>query len=303
MLKIALLGDVHLKQSNLYKEFEANRFKLLCNTISAKEYDVVIFIGDLLDKARPSLEEILLLSEGLSSIQARKIVLDGNHEAVSKSTSTYDYINVPNLEYMSFDKLTLEGVSIFLMGYKRLKDYLLVPKSDILLSHFRSNFGFIKEEVDTEAISKKASTVILGDIHKRHNPLPNVTYTGSPYGVHFSKEQTQHGYIELLLDKGKYTFRHIDLELPTLIIKEIDAKDINTINPMDNLIRVKVRGSSEELEALPSIKNVQYITSLVLREQETQVIHKTDILETLISIVGDDTHSRGLLTRIHKEIT
>lgn len=303
MVKIALLGDVHLKQSKLYKEFEANRFKLLCKTISAKEYDIVIFIGDLLDKARPSLEEIALLTEGLSYIKSRKIVLDGNHEAVSKSTCTYDYIDIPDLEYQEFTQMNIEGVSLFLMGYKRLKDYLLVPKSDILLSHFRSNFGIIKEEADTESIAKKANTVFLGDIHQRHSPLSNVFYTGSPYGIHFSKEQHKQGYIELEISNKEYKYTYCDLDLPTLVIKDIEAKDASTLDPKDNILRVRVKGSSEELEALPNIPNVQYITSLVLREVQTQVISKTDILESLIHIVGDDKESRNLLTRIYKEIT
>jgi len=303
MLKIALLGDVHLSQSKLNKEFEANRFMLLCESISTKEYDVVIFTGDLFDKARPSLEEVSLLTEGLNKIKARKIVLDGNHEAVTKTSSTYDYIDIKGLEYKAFDRLELEGVSLFLLGYKRLKDYLLAPKSDILLTHFRSDFGIIKEEVDTLAISKKATKVFLGDIHQRYSPLGNVHYTGSPYGVHFSKEQPTHGYIELVVSDGSYTYEYVDLDLPTKVILEVLPKDVHKIDTKGNLLRVRVKGTSEELERLPEIPNVQYITQLSLREEVTQVTHKADILESLLSIVGDDAESRGLLTRIYKEIT
>jgi DNA repair exonuclease SbcCD nuclease subunit len=302
MTRVALVGDVHLTLSK-NKEFEANRFELLCKTLNTKEYDKVIFMGDLLDRARPSLEELSLLRKGLLSIEAEKIIIDGNHEAVTKDSCTYDYLDIPNVSYKEFEMDYLDDVSVFFMGYKRLKDYLLIPKTFILLSHFRSNFGIIKEEVDTLAISKKAKQVFLGDIHQRHQPIDNVVYTGSPYGIHFSREAHKHGYIELTLDKGTFTYSYVDLELPTKRIINATTDTINECINDKDLFRINVTGNSKELEELPQIGNVQYVTQLILQEAEVTIDTKTDMLESLISIVGESLETRRVLSKVYKEIT
>ena len=301
MVKIALLGDIHLSQSK-HKDFEANRFLALCDILSIKKYDWVIFMGDLLDKARPSLEELKLLKEGLNKIHAKKIVLDGNHEAVTKDSSTYDYIDIEGLDYVPYEALDIEGVKIHTMGYKNINKYLLLPRCDILLSHFRSNFGIIKEEVSTEEISKKANTVFLGDIHQVYSPLPNVHYTSSPYGIHFSKENHKHGYVELMVDNGTYEFCNVELDLPTKLILDLPIKACNSIKDTNNLVRVRVTGTSEELESLPRYSNVQYVVSLRLHEEEAKIHHKTDILESLLEIVSDTKEARSLLSRIYQEL-
>lgn len=304
MVKIALVGDVHLTQSK-HKEFEANRFVSLCNTISTKKYDMVIFMGDLFDKARPSLEEIQLLQScifKLNTTGTQTLVLDGNHEAVTKDSSTFDYLRIEGLEYLPYDLLDIEGVKIHTLGYSNLNKYILLPKCDILLSHFRSNMGIIKEEISTQEVSKKAHTVFLGDIHQAYSPLPNVHYTSSPYGIHFSKENHKHGYIELILDNGKYEFSRVSLDLPTKIILDLSTKQCSSIKDTQNLLRVRVVGTSEELEALPKYSNVQYVMSLVLKQEDVQIHHKTDILEALISIVGDSNEARALLSKVYSSI-
>ena len=305
MTRIALLGDIHVTQSK-NKEFEANRFLELCSTISAKEYDYVIFTGDLFDRARPSLEEISLVRKGLSMITTTKIVLDGNHEAVTKDSSTYDYIDIHELQYMPFNKLKIEGVELFLLGYKHINNYITVPKCDILLSHFRSNFGIIKEEVNVQAIASKAYLyTILGDIHQFYSPMDSVHYTSSPYGIHFSKEQYKQGYIELIIDGTIVTKNEIVLNLPTKIILDMTPEEIaHNILKLDtrHLYRIRVKGTSEELENLPTIPNIQFITQLTLLEEESKVEINVDILEALITLVGDTKDVRNVLTKIYKEL-
>lgn len=308
MVKIALVGDVHLTQSK-HKEFAANRFAALCGTISTKKYDMVIFMGDLFDRARPSLEEIQLLQFCIMKLNdrgVRTLVFDGNHEAVTKDSSTFDYLRIEGLEYLPYDLLDIEGVKIHTLGYSNLSKYILLPKCDILLSHFRSNFGIIKEEISTEEVSKKANIVFLGDIHQEYSPLPNVHYTSSPYGIHFSKENHKHGYVELVVNNGTYEFSRVPLDLPNKLILELDASSISKVTPNGNLLRIKVKGTPEELESLPRVPNVQYITSLKLKEETSLVSTKSikaNILESTIELVGDTLESRELLTRIYKEVT
>lgn len=304
MVKIALVGDVHLTQSK-NKEFEANRFLTLCDTISTKKYDMVIFMGDLFDRARPSLEELKLLKEGLSKLRTVKLVIDGNHEAVTKDSSTYDYVDIDGLSYRPYHILDIEGVKIHTLGYKNLSKHLVLPKCDILLSHFRSNMGIIKEEVSTEEIAKKANIVFLGDIHQEYSPLPNVHYTSSPYGIHFAKEDHKHGYIELVVNNGTYEFSRVQLELPTKRVLSLSAQECHNISNTTDLLRVRVVGSTEELEGLPRYRNVHYVTSLVLKEEATELTpkaHKADVLESLIANVGDTDEVRKVLTRVYQDM-
>lgn len=305
MTRLALIGDVHLTQSK-NKEFEANRFLLLCKTINTKEYDMVIFMGDLFDRARPTLEEIAIVRQGIALIDSTCVVLDGNHEAVNKTESTYDYIDIPRLAYLPFNMLQLEGLNVFLMGYKHINNYVMVPKCDILLSHFRSNMGIIKEEVPTEEIAKRANLVtFLGDIHQEYSPLSNVHYTSSPYGIHFSKEQHTHGYIELSINEGTYEYKREALKLPTKVILDMTPLEIrDNILKLDtkNLYRIRVQGTSEELEKLPELPYVQYITSLTLKEEDVTIDTKTDILEALIAIVGEAQDVRYILTQVYNDL-
>lgn len=308
MVRIALLGDVHLAL-NKNSEFERNRFLELIKTISIKKYDVVIFTGDLLDKARPSLEELQLLQFSilnLNHLGVRTIVLDGNHEAVDKNSSTYDYVKLEGLEYLPNDSLEYEGVTINTLGYSNLIKYPLLKKSDILLSHFRSDFGIIKEEIDVKAISKKADLVILGDIHQRYSPYENVHYTGSPYSIHFTSQSHKYGYIELTIDSGSYKHEYVDLELPCKKIISITQDDLESaLTNTKDLLRIKIQGTSKELECLPKQDNVTYITSLTISEQTTNIestsIGITDIVGSLVSYLGEP--SREVLTNIYKEIT
>lgn len=305
MTRIALLGDIHVTQGK-NKEFEANRFLELCSSISDKGYDYVIFMGDLFDKARPSLEEISLVRKGLGLIVATKIVLDGNHEAVTKDTSTYDYIDIPDLHYKPYNSMLIEDIEVFLLGYKHISNYITIPKCDVLLSHFRSNFGIIKEEVNVQAIASKASLyTFLGDIHQVYSPMDNVHYTSSPYGIHFSKEQHKHGYIELVIDGIAISRKNIILDLPTKIILDMTPTEIaHNILKLDtkHLYRIRVKGTSEELEKLPQLNYVQYITQLTLLEETSNVEINTDILEAIITLVGESKDVRSVLTKIYKEL-
>lgn len=305
MPRIALIGDVHVTQSK-NKDFEAKRFLELCSCIGAKGYDTVIFMGDLFDRARPSLEEISLVRKGLDLISATKIVLDGNHEAVSKDSSTYDYIYIPGLQYKAFDKIQVGEFSMFLLGYKNINNYVTIPKCDIILSHFRSNFGIIKEEINVQAIASKASLyTILGDIHQAYSPMDDVYYTSSPYGIHFSKEQHKHGYIELTINDNYLTYDRVILDLPTKIILDMTPNDIvHNILKLDtrHMYRIRVTGTAEELEKLPVLPNIQYITQLTMLEEESKVEVNMDILESLISLVGESKDVRKVLTEIYKEL-
>lgn len=310
MVRIAVLGDVHIRlpknQDSVEYIEDISRYNSMFDYVENCKYDLVIFAGDLFDKARPSLEEIKYVCDRLARLPS-SIIIDGNHEAVTKTSSTYDYIHIPNTTIMNYDVLTIENTSIRFMGYKHLANHIIVPKSDILISHFRSNVGaFIKEEVPVKEIAKRFKDVILGDIHSMYNPEPNVWYTSSPYGLHYSKSKEKYGYIELVIDSDKYTIDRVELNLPRKIKIEANYDDvIKLVN--DSLVDrylIEVEGTLDELSNLPKHRLVKYITKLANNEVEVDNVKlkRANVLDTLELLIPEST-TTNVLSTIYKEVS
>jgi hypothetical protein len=289
MTRIAIVGDGHIrlpknKDSVEYIE-DVKRYEMLRKSLVNGNYQCVVFVGDLFDKARPSLEEIQFVTEFVKDLP-NVILIDGNHEAVTKHTSTYDYVSIPNTSYMPLDRLLIEGVTIQTFGYKHLADYKYINKADILLSHFRCNLGFIKEEVPVAEIAKRFKDVILGDIHQTYNPLPNVHYTSSPYALHYKKTQDVHGYIELLIDKDEYKIKRVKLDLPTKYKVELSPSELIKLVSTDVVDRyiVEVEGTLEEIKSLPNHPLIKIVPKLRQLNVSTST-HGNERKDTLDTIV------------------
>ena len=132
-MKVAIVGDVHLTLRK-YKEFEENRFKLLINELIAAKPHIVIFAGDLLDHARPTLEEIELMYYGIDKLKASSIkvqIISGNHEIMNimdpnDPTYTSDK-NLPhNKKYFSQTTFINEYIA---------NSYAWIKLNDIMIAH------------------------------------------------------------------------------------------------------------------------------------------------------------------------
>lgn len=307
MTRIAIIGDGHIrlpknKESIDYIE-DVKRYEILRESLVKGNYKYIVFVGDLFDKARPSLEEIQYVTEFVKDLP-NVIIIDGNHEAVTKDTSTYDYIHIPNTTYMPLDRLLIEGVTIQTFGYKHLKDYKYINKADILLSHFRCSLGIIKEEVPVAEIAKKYKDVILGDIHQMYNPLPNVWYTSSPYALHYKKAQDTHGYIELIVEKAEYQINRVTLDMPTKYKLELSSVELLQLlaNPIVDRYIVEVEGTLEEIKALPSHPLVKIIPKLrQLKPIDRPEVEHKDALDMILNLLPDGLQT-GIIEKIYKEV-
>lgn len=270
---LAILGDVHIhlpknKDSIEYRE-DVKRYEKLKESLIESNCDYVIFAGDLFDKARPSLEEIQYVTEFVKDLHKANtklevIIIDGNHEAVTKGTSTYDYIQIPYTKYIPLGKLKINQTDIQFFGYKHLKDYLYTPKADILISHFRCNVGVIKEEVPLNKIAPRYKDVILGDIHMMYNPLPNVWYTSSPYGLHYTASPQKHGYIKLTVKPQGYSIDRIELNLPQKLKLSLTPSEYTELlsTELEHRYVIEVTGTLQELKDLPKHELVRLIPKL-----------------------------------------
>lgn len=264
-MKIAVLADIHVRLVH-NREFEVKRFTSLMSEVAAAGYHTVVIAGDLFDFARPSLEEIKLVRDGLISLLRSSVtnifIIAGNHEAVTKANSTYDYLEFGDIASVFTDitTTTFGDVTIKFCPWNKLSSLATSDgKASVLISHFRSNYGpYIKEEVKTKDLCKPFKLTILGDIHHRHSPLPNVVYTGSPYSTKFVAVGEKYGFLELDTDTLKY--RYIDLDLPSKYKFECTPRDIVDIQNRysNHLLKLVVTGTTEELESLVKYPNVIY---------------------------------------------
>lgn len=291
---VAIVGDVHLHLRK-YPEFEAKRFTQLIAKLAVSKTNTIIFSGDLLDHARPTLEEIQLLNSQLKLLKdsgKTVYIISGNHENVTKESSTYDYI-VVNAIYVK----DLEIGKIRMLGWDTIKSKQY-PKSlnkSVLITHLRCNIGLIQEEYPILELSTKYNIVFMGDIHQRYSPYNNVHYTSSPYSTKFSnKPISGYGYIEL--DSSTLAWKYIDLDLPSKVKRICKFKDIKKVlkGLEKHLVKLEVSGTTAELQSLVDTNNVLYVKQIELESLSVlQCTKSSDALDGLIDYVVDTEVMKG----------
>lgn len=299
-MNIAIVGDVHLSLRK-HKEFEENRFKLLIDELINKKPNIVVFAGDLLDKPNPTLEEQQLLLYAIHRLRARNItvkIISGNHEAVTGTTSTYDFIFPYDNTYVNKCRLynlksTTPDLGIVLNGWTTVKVSNHEKTDDILITHLRANHGLIKEEFNIKELSEKYSQVFMGDLHFRYSPYDNVHYTSSPYSTKFTdKPLSDYGYI--MLDTVTKNWMYIDLQLPCKVKIASKAKDVEkVIKGLDkHLIKVEVSGTLEELKTLKEYTNVIYVKEVLDISTISVKSVKSNTLDSLEDYIEESGFSK-----------
>lgn len=290
MTKIAIVSDIHLKLRK-HKAFELDRFELLVDELKNSDADIIIIDGDLLNHAVPTLEEIRAIHEmSLSLGNKRVILLAGNHEAVTKDTSTYDFVPFPNFEFISTHKpVQVEDVWINLCSWGSIKKLQDLPSADILISHYRSAMeGLYDEEVDTSEFTSKYDLVLLGDIHSRYSPEPHVHYTGSPYNIAFSRRPEEGGYVMLTIQDDKYGWYYKNLDLPRKIRVDLVAEELPSFKPeARHLYTIHLSGSLDQLSGVRDYANVIFVKYVAL--EDAPEVDKIAVVEskTFIDALAD----------------
>lgn len=298
-MKIAILADIHLKLRS-YKEFETERFNSLITHLVSCKYEMVVFSGDLFDFARPTLEEQQLVYGGIKTLSdvSRIYIIAGNHEAVTKTTSTYDYIGfAPYATVVEMDVIRVGGTSITLCDWLNIDSLKHTTGTDVLISHWRSNYGIVTEELNTNSITKKYNITILGDIHHRYSPNGTTHYCGSPYSTKFVQPaEDQFGY--LVLDLASLTHEYKNLDLPCKYKFNCTPSEVGGIVEEFNkhLLKISVIGTTEELEKLVKYKNVIYNLVPIHKEELIIKQHNTTSKSNVASTHG--THNTSIIDHI-----
>lgn len=259
-MKIAIVSDVHLKLRR-DKDFELSRFNLLIQNLKQSPSDIIIFNGDLLDNARPTLEEIKAISNALVELKDKCVyIIGGNHEAVTKVRSTYDYLPLNVCRSNKVHKLVIEGITLHLVHWDSIHKIHLIENSDVLISHYRSKVeGLYNEEVDTSFVNN-FKLILLGDIHSRYSPATNVFYTGTPYDIAYTKSKEPNGYVMLNVANGEYDWHYVDLDLPKKVRIDVSVDNYKDLKlNAEYLYKIHVTGTLDALKGIEAPRNVTIV--------------------------------------------
>lgn len=221
-MKAIFIADIHIKlgQRNVPREWQKNRMLQLAEELP--ESDLLIIAGDLLDTAKPSLEEVGLMYEFLSVLKPKYktdiLLIPGNHEMETKSRDCYSNIEEMLLDLhvnVIQDFTTLYGFDF--IPYNIIKNEWPTPQSKLAVTHVRGEIPpHVKPEIPLEKFSAYKK-VFTGDLHSHKNSQRNLYYPGSPVTTSFHRSESSgaNGYFTIDTETGEHTWT--ELFLPQLI--------------------------------------------------------------------------------------
>ena len=294
---ISIAGDIHLSLRNKdLEEWERDRFLQLFTTLANDGSDIVVLSGDIFDKAVATLFEIAVFFEGIDILKSagkEVVIIDGNHEELSKDQTTFDMLPHEGFKRIKADCIEFDYCYVWLVGHPHIK-YLESPdfpmirdRDNILISHYRSDIGFAPEEIDNSKISDMFSDVILSDIHFKLQPADNIRYTSSPYGITYTTKK-EYGYVQLLIEEDTYEIRDIELNLPSkekITVKKDELDD--TLAGLDDQNRYKIEVIGEsDTETLEKLKGYDNILKFSFSET-----HKDELIEDITDEIRVELHN------------
>jgi DNA repair exonuclease SbcCD nuclease subunit len=301
--KIAVVGDIHINASK-FPEFESKRLLYINRRVNLQAPDLIILNGDVFDKAEPSFLEIKLFYEFIERFSAPVIVLGGNHENISETTTTYDFLPQHSFLYIKKGLLTIGKNRFYLVEHSKINEICKLDLSsrfnNYLISHYRSAIKFAPAEVNNECISRKFNYVILSDIHFRYKPYINIEYTSSPTPVKFEPE-VKNGFLLLTvseesLEKIEFienkSYKKVRLDVTKENLEEV-KKEIKEKSTWLFKLFADSSLTEEEILELKSFENVYN----VFRENSTFGVDEENI-NSILKEVKESAKSNDLMAII-----
>jgi len=221
----------------------------------------------------PTMDELEVYFDLVSSIKIPCIIYAGNHEALKKDTTFFtslkrstqrlnklvtvidDYYSIDNMDFIPYNKL------------KEFENAPHLVHGDICFTHVRGEIPpHVKPELDLELFDRW-KVVLAGDLHSYENSQRNILYPGSPATTSFHRNNVDTGVI--ILDTNSLEHEWRKLKLPQLIRKTIKAGEEMPATTYDHTI-YEVEGDMSELGAMED--NSLIDKKIVRRETETALI-------------------------------
>lgn len=279
IMKILFTADVHIKlgQKNVPIDWARNRFNMFIEQFAKMQdqADIVIIGGDVFDRL-PTMDEVELYFDFVSSFKKPTIIYPGNHEMLKKDTTFLSYLKKsthrlnPLVRIIDdFDNSILAG-DIDIIPYNKLKEFEKAPHlthGRILCTHVRGEIApHVKPEIDLTLLDRW-QIVLAGDLHSYENSQRNILYPGSPYTTSFHRNRVDTGCI--LLDVDTLEHQWLKLELPQLIRKTVGVNDPKPPTDFDHTI-YQVEGDMQELGELEDSELID--RKVIKRETDAALI-------------------------------
>ena len=275
-MKVLFTADIHIKlgQKNVPVEWAKNRYELFIKQLRdiQQECDLLVLGGDIFDRM-PTMDELEIYFDLISSISIPCIIYAGNHEALKKDTTFFTSLKRStqrlNKDVTVIDDFySLEDMDF--IPYNKLKDFEASPHINpgkICFTHVRGEIPpHVKPEMDLELFADY-DVVLAGDLHSYENSQRNILYPGSPVTTSFHRHNVATGVIILDTDSLEHEWR--ELQLPQLIRKTIKAGEQMPGTDYDHTI-YEVEGDMSELGAIED--NTLIDKKIVRRETDTALI-------------------------------
>lgn len=266
---ILFTADWHIKlgQKNVPVKWAKERYKLFLDQIFYLERRAHLHIvgGDIFDRI-PTMEELELYFDFVSSCTIPTIIFDGNHEATQKNKTFFDQLakvtrNLNSKVKVITKPTVLDGFGILPYCHLHRKDWHDFFPSDIpIFTHVRGEVPpHVKPEVDLDLFNR-FPVVFAGDLHAHSNCQRNIIYPGSPMTTSFHRNEVETGYI--LINSTNWTWEWEAFELPQLIRKTVT--DVADMIPTDYHHTIyEVEGDVQELA---SVKNSELLDKKVVKK-------------------------------------
>lgn len=285
-MQIVFTADIHIKlgQKNVPVLWAKSRYRTFIAQLQEiqRDADMLIIGGDIFDKM-PSMEELEIYYELVSSCVIPTLIYPGNHESVKKDTTFFTHLksvtNLLNKKVTVIDEYYTHfsykdggpGTPVFnVIPYNRLKEFEKNPvqfNADILFTHVRGAIEpFVKPEINLDVLDSW-KVVLAGDLHSYENSQRNILYPGSPLTTSFHRNTVDTGII--LFDTDRLTHTWVKLSLPQLLRKTINAGDPMVATDYHHTI-FEIEGDMAELSGMED--NALIDKKVVKRNTDTTLI-------------------------------
>lgn len=235
-MRILFTADWHIKlgQKNVPVEWARARYHNFFAQLELIEADLHIIGGDLFDRL-PSLEELGLYFDFISSVDIQTIIFDGNHEATKKNKTFFSILKEVSRTLNEYVEITdtsdiYDTFSILPYCDLHKKGSIeAMPKDRMLFTHVRGEIPpHVTPEVNLDRF-EDFPVVFAGDLHAHSNSQRNIVYPGSPMTTSFHRNVVETGY--LIIDDSDMSWTWHKFELPQLLRRTV--KDPSEMTPTD----------------------------------------------------------------------
>lgn len=312
MLREIIVADIHVQiKKDVPISWQEHRYRMLFDNLISLclEYNAnLIITGDLFERARPQLLEILLVMEFFRRCKKRNIrvaLCSGNHETIAPGIDTFQYLDMgtdKTIEVEYDRDLEIchkqEGVVYYFLNHCDLQnppdfaEFVNPEMCNILFAHFRCNINeYIREEVNVRELIAPFDICIAGDIHAPYED-GKLVYASQPLNDEFQRTPNC-GVIYLEIEDKVPKIRRLKTDFPNLI--QVTCKVSEYPPKLDdfNFYRVEVSGEMSDLKEIKAttdnmkLVKLPYIDDVYIETQQEEELQEIPLDLELIQYMNE----------------